>query len=127
MKTNQHTILASEFSNARLIVLFVILLLSSITMFGQGVEPAQAGLIKLETTMVASNDTNSTVTNNATESNANMNMVSWFMGTKQTPKAELNTNAQDSKKQMINSGIAPNRLLMKAFLKKASNYQSTIA
>lgn len=127
MKTNQHRILASEFSNARLIVLFVILLLSSLTMFGQNAQQVQTGLIKLETTVVASNDTNLTVTNNAAESNASMNMVSWFMGTKQTPKTELNANAQDSKKQMINSGIAPNRLLMKAFLKKASNYQSTIA
>ena len=56
-----------------------------------------------------------------------MNFVSWFMGTKQTPNANQSGEVLSAKKQMINSGIAPNRLLIKAFLKKASNYNSTIA
>jgi len=50
------------------------------------------------------------------------------MGTKQTPNANGATEvSSSSKKQLINSGIAPNRLLIKAFLKKASNYATTVA
>lgn len=119
----------ADFSRVSLIVLFVLLLLSSIGMFGQNVEPSQTTTITLQFNVASSDDNagTTTVTNNTTESNANMNMVSWFMGTKQTPKEAVKNADENSKKQMINSGIAPNRLLMKAFLKKASNYQSTIA
>ena len=65
-------------------------------------------------------------TTTATEANASMNMVSWFMGTKQTTNENI-TKENTSKKQMMTSGIAPNRLLIKAFLKKASQYASNIA
>jgi len=60
------------------------------------------------------------------ESNTSMNMVSWFMGTKQTTNENI-TKESNSKKQMMTSGIAPNRLLIKTFLKKASQYASNIA
>ena len=74
------------------------------------------------------NETVAVSTNaSAVESNANINVVSWFMGTKQTPKATISNDGTVGKKQMINSGIAPNRLLIKAFLKKANDFQSTIA
>ncbi len=67
-----------------------------------------------------------TTTTTVTEANASMNMVSWFMGTKQTTNENI-TKENTSKKQMMTSGIAPNRLLIKAFLKKASQYASNIA
>ncbi len=57
--------------------------------------------------------------------NESMNFVSWFMGTKQTPNANQ-TKESSSKKQMMTSGIAPNRLLIKSFLKKATAYNNTI-
>ncbi len=60
------------------------------------------------------------------ESNSSMNMVSWFMGTKQTTNENI-TKESNSKKQMMTNGIAPNRLLIKTFLKKASQYASNIA
>ncbi len=63
---------------------------------------------------------------NAVESNSSMNMVSWFMGTKQTTNENI-TKETTSKKQMMTNGIAPNRLLIKTFLKKASQYASNIA
>jgi hypothetical protein len=62
----------------------------------------------------------------AVESNSSMNMVSWFMGTKQTTNENI-TKESNSKKQMMTNGIAPNRLLIKTFLKKASQYASNIA
>ena len=79
-------------------------------------------------TVETSNETVATTgTASAVESNANINVVSWFMGTKQTPKETISNDGTVGKKQMINSGIAPNRLLIKAFLKKANDFQSTIA
>jgi hypothetical protein len=63
---------------------------------------------------------------NAVESNSSMNMVSWFMGTKQSTNENI-TKESNSKKQMMTNGIAPNRLLIKTFLKKASQYASNIA
>jgi hypothetical protein len=95
-------------------------------MVGQNVQPA-ASTVTFEVSLASSDETVAT-TQAATTTNTTMNFVSWFMGTKQTPSnnqsGEFSTN---SKKQMIQSGIAPNRLLIKAFLKKATNYNSTIA
>jgi len=107
-------------SNTKLIVLFAMLLLSGFGMFGQTTQPVVAAPINME--VAASGDNVSTV-----EVNPNMNMVSWLMGTKQTPKSTISAGAPVGKNQMINSGIAPNRLLIKAFLKKANDFQSAIA
>ena len=60
------------------------------------------------------------------ESNASMTMVSWFMGTKQTTNESI-TKESTSKKQMMTSGVAPSRLLIKTFLKRASQCASNIA
>ena len=101
---------------AKLIVL-VVFMFSGVAMFGQAQTNSAAP---------ASENTVAVSASVSAES-ATLNMVSWFMGTKQT----INSNEADvtssSKKQLINSGIAPNRLLVKAFLKKASNYASTVA
>lgn len=58
---------------------------------------------------------------------SNMNFVLWFMGTKQDPKATISTQGTNTKKQFMTSGMAPNRLLIKAFLKKAVNFESALA
>lgn len=126
MKTaTQNTTIQNFFSGIRMIVLFVFLVSSSFTMVGQNKSEVAS---KSETFQVlASDDTVAASQSNVT-TNTSMNFVSWFMGTKQTPNANQSGDAAVSqKKQMINSGIAPNRLLIKAFLKKASNYSSTIA
>ena len=113
-------------SKATLIVMFV-LLLSSVGMFAQKSDSVQ--VLTVGTEITVSNDDNATASTAAAEaSNASMNIVSWFMGSKQTPKATIsNEGPVSAKKQMINAGIAPNRLLIKALGKKAANYQSTIA
>lgn len=99
-------------SNTKMIVLFAMLLFSGFTMVAQTVD---------------NNTETATVNASTVEANPNLNMVSWFMGTKQIVKETISNDGTVGKKQMINSGIAPNRLLIKAFLKKANNYQSTIA
>jgi hypothetical protein len=40
------------------------------------------------------------------------------MGSKQNPNSTISTEGINTKKQIITSGMAPNRLLIKAFLKK---------
>ena len=56
-----------------------------------------------------------------------MNFVLWFMGSKQDPKSSISTEGINTKKQVITSGTAPNRLLIKAFLKKAVELDSMLA
>lgn len=122
MKATQTTI-TSTTNSVRLVVLFALLLLSNVKMFGQDTQTVVAAPVAFETvaaTTVASAET--------TAAASTLNFVSWFMGTKQNVNANTSTEViGSSKKQMINSGIAPSRLLIKAFLKKASNYASNVA
>ena len=124
--TTQNTTIQNSFSRTGLVVLFVLFLLSSVGMVGQNVQPA-ASTVTFEVSLASSDETVAT-TQAATTTNTTMNFVSWFMGTKQTPSNNQSGEFSTStKKQMIQSGIAPNRLLIKTFLKKATNYNSTIA
>jgi hypothetical protein len=97
-------------NNIKMMIVLVMVLLSSVG-FAQNT-------IEVPATVTASTTT--------VESNSSMNMVSWFMGTKQTTNENI-TKETSSKKQMMTSGVAPNRLLIKTFLKKASQYASNIA
>lgn len=58
--------------------------------------------------------------------NSNMNFVIWFMSSKQDPNTKIAPTGTTTKKQFMTSGTAPNRLLIKAFLKKAVNFESAI-
>ena len=115
MKTTTTT---TKATSIRLVLLFAVLLVSSFSMSAQSTIAPVALTTTNEVTVATEN----------VSTNATMNFVSWFMGTKQTTNANNSSDvSSSSKKQMINSGIAPNRLLIKAFLKKASNYSSTVA
>ena len=63
----------------------------------------------------------------STRTSTNMEFVQWFMGSKQDPNSTISTEGINTKKQIMTSGIAPNRLLIKAFLKKAVNFESALA
>ncbi|TRX20591.1 hypothetical protein FNW25_02635 [Flavobacterium franklandianum] len=110
--------------NSNILLMTVAFILVSVgTTFGQ-------------TTVEYKSDLNSTITANTAETivvkqedastNSNMNFVLWFMGTKQDPNAKILPSGSNTKKQFMTSGSAPNRLLIKAFLKKAVNYESVI-
>ena len=62
----------------------------------------------------------------ATTVDSNMNFILWFMGSKQSPNSSVLPIGTSGKKQFITSGTEPNRLLIKAFLKKAVNFESSI-
>ena len=58
---------------------------------------------------------------------AQMELLFWVLGSRQgrgTNDEFQKTTSQ--KKQMINSGMAPNRILSRTFLNKAINYESTV-
>ena len=57
---------------------------------------------------------------------SNMNFVLWFMGSKQDPNTDISSDKTNTKKQIMTSGMAPNRLLIKAFLKKAVDFKSSL-
>ena len=63
----------------------------------------------------------------SSRSTSNMEFALWFMGTKQDPNSTLSSEGTNAKKLIITSGIAPNRLLIKAFLKKVVNYENSLS
>jgi hypothetical protein len=91
---------------------------------------SQTSIISSENkvSFVALEDEKVTVTSTREVSlETNFNFVSWFMGKKQTVKDNVSQETTSTKKLLINSGVAPNKLLMKAFLKKAQNLTSSVA
>ncbi|MCZ8196858.1 MAG: hypothetical protein O9267_04560 [Flavobacterium sp.] len=76
---------------------------------------------------VANGENNNSISKSDASAETNFQFVSWFMGTKQTIKEEGVLDKASAKKMFINARIAPNRILMKAFLKKAQNQLSTLA
>lgn len=121
-KTTQNLIFAKG-----VIVLFVMLFFSGFKMLGQNTKSYVADCEIVFQTEVTPTYNTVVIIQNGITTNSNMNFLSWFMGSKQTPNSSLpNTVSNGYKRQMISSGIAPNRLLIKAFLKKASNFTNTV-
>jgi hypothetical protein len=90
------------------------------TAFGQVVQENESHLNStdvIETSVVKQEESTS---------NSNMNFVLWFMSSKQDPNAKIAPSGTNTKKQIMTSGAAPNRLLIKAFLKKAVNFESAL-
>ena len=119
-KTNMNHFSKQDDNKKRvnILIMLVFLLLTNVAIFGQ---------------TVAEKNTNS---NNTTESNlvekeatntSNMNFVIWFMGSKQNPSTTIIPAGENTRKYFMTSGLAPNRLLIKAFLKKAVNFEVATA
>lgn len=97
----------------------VFMFLSSVSTYSQ--TEANDG-VALNTTEISA-----TTKQESTVGNSNMNFVLWFMGSKQDPNSTISSEGINTKKKIMTSGIAPNRLLIKAFLKKAVNFESSMA
>lgn len=108
-----------------IVMMFVCVLLSNVSVFGQTTiesNIAQTATIQ-DDEVVNTNVEISTIKQEATSTATNMNFVLWFMGSKQSPNADLVPAGTTAKKQFMTSGSAPNRLLIRAFLKKAVNFE----
>jgi hypothetical protein len=99
-------------STLKAIMLFVVFMFCGVTFAQDQVRSSNQELTSTSTVSTASES---------------VHFISWFMGTKQSVQPN---SVQDlkgsSKKQLINSGSAPNRLLLKTFSKKAANFNSAI-
>ena len=122
MTTTNNTTTQGNVTNVRLFVLFVLLMLSSTGAFAQ----------TNTTSVVASTSTEVSASKEATmviatdNAVASMDFAVWFMGSKKTSNNNT-TNGTFSKKQLINSGINTNSVLIRYFLKKVSNQENGVA
>jgi len=114
----------SFFSENRksLVILFVLFLLSSVGMFGQ----TKSAVVAEPVTPVVE-----TVTT-AVAFDSDVDFVNWFMGSKQTQNVQETsttntTTFASKKKQIISSGIAPNKVLYRTFVKKVISQESAVA
>lgn len=96
-----------------------IVLLFNVTAFGQSVE--QNAVVS------TANETTHEIKQGDSVRNSNLEFVLWFMTSKQNPNSTISTEGANTKKQIMTSGLTPNRLLIKAFLKKAVNFESALA
>jgi hypothetical protein len=100
------------------IALIVFMVVSNASVFGQSTSDV-ADINKVETNVAKSDVSNAVSTS--------INFVLWFMGSKQDPNTSISSDRTNTKKQIMTSGIAPNRLLIKAFLKKAVDSENSLA
>jgi hypothetical protein len=102
-------------NNSLLLMMVMAFVLFSVgTAFGQTAAENKIDITTPENNLVKQEDAST---------NSNMNFVIWFMGSKQDPNAKVSPTGENTKKQFMTSGTAPNRLLIKAFLKKAVNFE----
>lgn len=106
-------------------LLLVILFFNTNISFSQNINLDNIANVQ---SFVIGDDNTITATTSTREANleTNFNFVSWFMGTKQSVKESATKESVSTKKLLINSGVAPNRILMKTFLKKAQNQTSSV-
>lgn len=109
----------------KLLVLFIFLLISTNSVFGQ----AQTTVVDNLTVIELNNNNNNNNKESATTvtTSNSMNFVLWFMGTKQGVNGSTMKENTNTKIQAITSGSAPNRLLIKAFLKKVIEADSMVS
>lgn len=103
------------------ILTFVLIFLSSFSVFSQSSVKNENFSTENEITVI------NEIKAENNKANTNMEFVLWFMGSKQKPNTTISTEGINTKKQIMTSGIAPNRTLLKAFLKKAVNYETSLA
>ena len=123
MKTANNIMNQGNVTNVRLFVLFVLLMLSTTASFAQAKTTGVAETTSTEVS-VSKDATNVITTDNSVASTA-MDFAIWFMGSKKTTNDS--SNATFSKKQLINSGINTNSVLIRSFLKKVSTQEKGIA
>jgi hypothetical protein len=124
MTTPNCTLTHGNVTNLKLFVFFVLLLLSSTGSFAQA--NTNSVVVTTSTEISSSNDAKMVITNDKAFASSAMEFAVWFMGSKKTSN-NTPSNGTFSKKQLINSGIITNSVLIRSFLKKMSNQENGIA
>jgi hypothetical protein len=126
MKKSTSTVAQKNVTNVRLFVLFVLLVLSSVGVFGQNKAIVLPTTTSIETLILA--DVTIVVTNDNAVASTQSDFALWFMGSKQTtPFLDATTTSGTVKRQFVTSGISPNKVLIRTFLKRLVNKGSNIA
>ena len=122
MTTATTTSIQKNLTTVKLFVLFVLVLVSS-TGFAQANTTTEVIAATTATEVSISKDATIVI---STENSvaASMDFAVWFMGSKKTANK---STGSFSKKQLINSGINTNSVLIRSFLKKVSAQESAIA
>ena len=125
MNTNTQNITNSFLleNKKSLVVLFILFLLSSTGMFGQNrpVVSNPANTIEVTTLNISQ----------AVALDSNADFMSWFMGSKSTQNFQESTSDNAAslsarKKQIISSGVTPNKVLYRTFVKKIISQENVI-
>jgi hypothetical protein len=124
MTTPNNTLILGNVTNLKLFVLFILLLLSSTGSFAQA--NTNSVVVTTSTEVSASNEAKMVITNDKVFAASAMEFAVWFMGSKKASNTTP-SNGTFSKKQLINSGIITNSVLIRSFLKKMSNQENGIA
>ena len=124
MTTPNCTLTLGNVTNLKLFVFFVLLLLSSTGSFAQA--NTNSVVVTTSTEVSTSNDAKMVISNDKELASSAMEFAVWFMGSKKTSN-DTTSNGTFSKKQLINSGINTNSVLIRSFLKKVSTQEKGIA
>ena len=124
MTTPNSTLNLGNGTNLKLFVFFALLLLSSMGSFAQA--NTNSVVVTTSTEVSTSNDAKIVITSDKAFACSAMEFAVWFMGTKKTSN-DTPTNGTFSKKQLINSGINTNSVLIRSLLKKVSTQEKGIA
>ena len=124
MTTPNCTLTLGNVTNLKLFVFFVLLLLSSTGSFAQA--NTNSVVVTTSTEVSSSNDDKMVISNDKALASSAMEFAVWFMGSKKTSN-DSPSNGTFSKKQLINSGINTNSVLIRSFLKKVSTQEKGIA
>lgn len=99
-------------------ILVVIMLLSNSALFAQSIsDNGKESITSIEKTAIKQQAT-------SVNSSSNSNFILWFMGSNQTPNSSFLPKGTSTVKQFMSSGTEPNRLLIKAFLKKVVDFET---
>ncbi len=124
MTTPNCTLTLGNVTNSKLFVFFVLLLFSSTGSFAQA--NTNSVVVTTSTEVSSSNDDKMVISNDKALASSAMEFAVWFMGSKKTSN-DSPSNGTFSKKQLINSGINTNSVLIRSFLKKVSTQEKGIA
>jgi hypothetical protein len=124
MTTTNNSVAQKNVTNVRLFVLFVLLVIANTGVFGQN--KVEDIALTAATEVSVSKDATIVTTTDNTIASTSMDFAVWFTGTKNT-KSENQSNGSFSKKQLINSGVNTNNVLIRSILKKVSYQGNDVA
>lgn len=117
-------------NKTRWIVLLVLLVLSSMGVFGQNTTDQNNQLVLDKESIVEENKMIDSK-NDIVSLESQIDFMGWFMGSKHnqntTLELDVNKSSISTKKSIISSGVTPNKVLYRTFVKKVMNKDNAIA